>query len=185
MTVVLASTMFILFRESPGADDLTDLREPKSLAAKKSKTTFFDALQKLDDEHATKLKKIREQYYRELDEARKSALEKNDLDEAQRILAAKASAQEEEKAEEIPVRGFKVLYARWGARGSWSDVTLPVRRLVKSSKLVIVPEHAGFPDPIVGTFKSLVVVYSVNGRVGLVTAAHDHLTEVPLPIRRR
>ena len=182
---VLVALSIPCFCDRLRADDPTDLTEPKSAAANKAKIHFRDALKKLDDEHEANVKKVREEYFRDLDDARKVALEKNDLDEAQRILGAKISAQEDEKTEQAPVRGFKILYARWGTKASWNDVTKPVRELVKGSKLAFVPEHAGFPDPIVGNMKSLVVVYTLNGRVGLVVAGGNDLVDVPPPVRRR
>src|SRR4051812_31837484 len=100
-----------------------ELPEPKSQAAQFAKSTFLAGHQRLHQDYAAKLNTLRKQYTDELEKARKAALENNNLNEAQTILAVKNAVQEDQKAEEIPVRGLKILAARWGTVGSWSDVT--------------------------------------------------------------
>ena len=54
----------------------------------------------------------------------------------------------------------------------------------------LMPANAANPfitvdqQTIFGTFKSFVVVYALNGRVGLVISAHDQLVVVPPPVGR-
>ncbi len=183
--IVAVSFVAVLASWGLLAADPPELADPKSDKAMRAKSSMIDNIKKLDEEYTAKVKKAREAYIAELEIARKEAIEKSDLDEAQRIVAAKTAIQEDEKNEATPGYGFKIHSARWGAKKNWVDVTTAVRKMIKNNKVALVPEKAGFQDPIFGTEKSLVIVYSLNSKVGVVIAAYDQIAEVPPSTRKR
>jgi carboxylesterase type B len=148
--------------------------EPKSRAAREAADRYERDCMKAEAEARAARAELREQYVKELDEARKVALEKSDLDEAQRILNAKESVAR-------PESRFKVIEARFISFGdparqvppAWTDVTNEVRRLVKSDKLVVslepqVGDHLKWPQPDQRTeveYKYLILTYSIDGDV--------------------
>lgn len=150
-------------------------------AAKKAAARYVEQVGKLDDDYAFKLRKIVEQYVRELDEARKAALAKRYLDEAQRVVQAQGEGQDAVVARAAQRRGFEVVAARWGALTQWLDVTTPVRARVKDGRPLLVPDQVGFPDPIDGTRKSLVVIYIKDGKSDLATVGDGQPLELPSP----
>ena len=56
---------------------------PTSAAAIKAITSYTTGVRRLDEDYSRRLDALRQQYVKELDVARKAALEKDDLDEAQ------------------------------------------------------------------------------------------------------
>lgn len=150
-----------------------------SEAAKKAAAKYSDQVAKLDDDYVFKLRKVVDQYVKELDDARKAALGKKDLDEAQRVVQAQADAQAAVASRAVQRRGFEVVAARWGALTQWIDVTTQVRAKVADGRLALVPDQMGFSDPIDGTRKSLVVMYYLNGRVDLAIAGDGQPLDLP------
>jgi hypothetical protein len=147
-------------------------------AAKKAASKYADQIAKLEEEHAGKLRKVIEQYAKELDEARKLALANDDLDEAQRVLKAKNDALKPAERP-LPRRGFDVVTARWGALTNWVDVTTPLRAKIRDGELSIVPEQMNFPDPIDGTRKSLVVMFVKDGKLDLAIVGDGQPLKLP------
>ncbi len=156
-----------------------DPNEFTSEVAKKAAAKYADAVGKLDEEYSAKLKKVVDQYAKELDEARKLALAKPDLDEAQRVLKAKAEAQAAVWVKPAQRRNFDVISARWGAMTQWLDVTTPVRAKVQDGQLSLVPDQMDFPDPIDGVRKSLVVMYVKDGKMELAIAGDGQPLQLP------
>lgn len=118
-----------------------------------------------------------------LGEARRKALEANDLDEAQRCALRIKEAEDAQPADpkKGPVKGFDVIGAYWGAQGSWINVTPNVQAYVRGGRLVIplVESALRAPDPAKGVFKSLVIVYAVNGKVETAIFPWDGRVQLP------
>ncbi len=179
-SIVLSATLVTLGLR---ADDISEPQEPKSVSAKKAKDTFSDEVKKLDADYTKKLRELQKQYLDDLENARKLALEKSDLDEAQRILSAHGAVQETQKADPVRPGGFQILYAKHGGGSKWVDRTGDVRKKVKDGRLSLNASRMNWPDPAFGWAKALVVVYSAGGKVELAIEDHDQLLE--LPVRRR
>lgn len=175
-------SVIVLARSTPAppsqARSLQDPQDFTSDSAKKAAAKYGELLDKLDEQYAADRKKLAEQFVKDLEGARKAALAKPDLDEAQRILQAQADAQDA-AAKPVTRRGFDVVTARWGALTQWLDVTTPVRAKIKDGALSLVPEQMNFPDPIDGTRKSLVVLYARDGRFDLAIAGDGQPLELP------
>jgi hypothetical protein len=138
-----------------------------SPAAKAAKAKFDKAAAELHKRHAQEAAELRQVYVRELTAARAEALKANNLEEAQRIVAAIKEQEEALKAPESepgPGGRLVVITARYGADERWTDVTKQVRSLVRGNRLAI-PSVEGLPDPAFGVRKALVIVYSVDGSV--------------------
>lgn len=118
-----------------------------------------------------------------LKEAQRKALLANDTDEALRISLRIKEAENDLPAEpkKGPVRGLEIISAHWGAGATWINVTANVRANVRGSQLImpLVETSLRAPDPARGSFKNLVIVYSVNGKVE--TAFFNWDSRVQLP----
>jgi hypothetical protein len=77
----------------------------------------------------------------------------------------------------FPAKGFGVLYANYGALEKWADVTKQMRLDVANDRLS--RTTAGLPDPIFGISKGLVIVYSVDGKIGLSTTGENQPVSLP------
>ena len=77
----------------------------------------------------------------------------------------------------FPAKGFGVLYANFGALEKWADVTKHMRLTVANDRLS--RTTAGLPDPIDGITKGLVIVYSVDGKIGLSTTGENQQVSLP------
>jgi tetratricopeptide (TPR) repeat protein len=77
----------------------------------------------------------------------------------------------------FPAKGFGVLYANYGALEKWADVTKQMRLDVANDRLS--RTTAGLPDPIDGITKGLVIVYSVDGKIGLSTSGENQRVSLP------
>jgi tetratricopeptide (TPR) repeat protein len=76
-----------------------------------------------------------------------------------------------------PPQGFAILYATYGARDAWIDVADKARPNIVGDRLKFSTTH--LPDPISGVAKTLVIAYSVDGKVGL--AITPEIPEYSLP----
>lgn len=157
-----------------------DSESPKSRAAREATARYERELMKAEADARGARAELRETYGKDLDDARRAALEQGDLDEAQRILSVK-----EETARPEP--RLKIVEARFISMGdpakqlapAWTDVTKEIRRLVKNDRVVIslAPQdgdHLKWPQPASGhahEYKYLLVVYSIDGdtRQGIVS----------------
>jgi hypothetical protein len=77
----------------------------------------------------------------------------------------------------LSAKGFGVLYANYGALNAWADVTKHAILNVANDRLSLTT--ASLPDPIVGINKGLVIVYSVDGKVGLSTTGQSQQVSLP------
>ncbi len=168
---------------------------PKSRAAREATDRYDrDGMKAEADARAVRAE-LREQYVKDLDEARKMALEKGDLDEAQRILRAKEDvARPESRFEIIEARFISMGDPATGIDPVWTDVTKEVRRLVKNDRVVIslepqVGDHLKWPQPAQGPahdYKYLMVVYSIDGDIRQGLVSHPRWrAEFPEPRKAR
>lgn len=190
--LIVALIAMTVSRADLRAQDKPELGEPKSISARTAALNYQAELEKLEAEFAKRRAELREQYMRDLDEARKEALQEEELDEAQRILALKASIQNESDAGARPPArsarrsGLTVMHAFFGTGSSWADVTPQTKKHIKGSRLRLdVPYHGrdlasvGFPDPAPNRLKTLVVVYSFDGQIGAAAAHTNQRLEIP------
>ncbi len=151
---------------------------PQSIAAKNAKSEFETALKKLDEDYQKKAAALRDEYRTSLDAARKEALARNDLDEAQRIVA-----EQKDLTDDAGTGGFQVISAWHGAYASWRDVTAQARKQVKNGELKVAKAGdlaAGLPDPAFGHAKSVVVVYRSKGGIRVTLVGDDKALNIPV-----
>jgi hypothetical protein len=84
---MLICTLCLLFAfvTAAAVEPKKDAKEPPPSETQRAKADFEKAKKALDDSYAKELKTIKKTYIAGLNAARKAALEKDDLDEAQRI----------------------------------------------------------------------------------------------------
>ena len=82
------------------------------------------------------------------------------------------------EADRPPARGFAVMAARFGTDERWFDITQLIRSKISNGRLDDQPEQ--LPDPANGTHKALVIVYSLDGKVGLSLTRDDQPLVLPL-----
>jgi|GEM_PF-7029516 len=95
-----------------------------------------------------------------------------DLDEAAQVAQAKAG----------PAGGsgtLKIEYAYWGGGQRWDDVTELVRAKCSGVHLSFVPDQETLTEPVANQSNTLVVAYSVDGRVGLATGLQGKELAIP------
>jgi WD40 repeat protein len=71
----------------------------------------------------------------------------------------------------VATSGFSVLAARYGVDHHWIDVTDDLRRAAGEGLKEFKPD--GLPDPAVGRHKTLVVLFSTDGKLGLAEVCDD------------
>ena len=154
---------------------------PQSAEAVKARLKYEEELAKLNAEYAQKLKILRQQYVKDLDVVRKKALEKEDLDEAQRLLQEKRRL-EAESLSSVP-KGMWILCALWGTDTKWVDVTYDLRKAVTNSQLHFrLTEKnplSSVPDVADGVRKTLVIAYTLDGKPYLSLTRDDEPVNLP------
>jgi hypothetical protein len=157
------------------------LGSPQSSEAIKARLKYEGEFDKLNADYAKKLDGLRQQYIRDLDIVRKKALEKEDLDEAQRLLEEKKWI--EAKNQPGMAKGMGILCAVWGIDDKWVDVTHTLRGAVKNSQL-----HLNLSEPNAlsstldvapGRRKTLMVAYTFDGKVYLSLTRDDQPVDLP------
>ena len=160
----------------------TDGEAPTSAGALKAVSNYTAGVRRLDDDYARKLDALRQQYVKELDIARKTALEKDDLDEAQRLLAEKKRA-EAATLQPGASRGLVILCAVYGIDDLWQDITPRVRNLVRNNHFHYAPEDwRSLPDYAPGRHKSIIITYAVDGKLFVSNTQDD---QVPFDLPKR
>ena len=81
------------------------------------------------------------------------------------------------RREVIPSKGFHVVAARYGVYNNWIDATSYIREAAEAGRDAYVVTEK-IPDPAVGHAKNTVMLFTINGRVGLAQAREDK----PLPL---
>jgi hypothetical protein len=180
--VILTGTVLFVALLIPallfGAKPQRPLDTPRSALAVAASTKYEDEIEKLNQDYARKHDILRQQYIKELDAARKAALTKEDLDEAQRLLSEKNRVRDE-KAPNVPRPGFHILYAKIGAYDKWIDIAPELQRRVKDSRLYMAAPGPSLPDPLPNKFKGIVIVYAFNGKVYLSTTGTEDTINIP------
>jgi hypothetical protein len=155
---------------------------PPSEAALKAMDNYTSELRKLDDYHARRLDALRQHYIKELDIARKAALEKEDLDEAQRLLVEKRQA-ESTVFRPGAIRGLEIVCAVYGIDSQWLDITPRVRSLASNRQFHYAPEDwRSLPDYAPGRHKSIIIIYTLHGKTYVSNAEND---QVPFDLPKR
>ncbi|MDB5352812.1 MAG: repeat, subgroup [Planctomycetota bacterium] len=80
----------------------------------------------------------------------------------------------------VATRGFAVLAARYGVDHHWNDVTDLVRAAATEGRKTFTTEKT--PDPAFGRHKTTVLLYAMDGKVGLSEARDDE--PLPMDIRQ-
>lgn len=154
---------------------------PTSAAAAKSLAAYKTAVRALDEDYARKFDTLRRQYVKELDIARKSSLAKEDLDEAQRLLAEKRRIEAEGSQPGVP-KGLAILCALHGIDDKWVDITSFVRGHVKDAQFRYTPGDLSFlPDVASGRHKTIMIAYTFDGKPQLLVTRED--SPISLPAR--
>jgi hypothetical protein len=91
----------------------------KSAATKKATEDFKKGVAKLDEKYRKELEKARADYVLALGEARKEAIKANDLEEAQRIVAAIKDTEDAATANKIAAVRQRVAGSAW--EWTWKD----------------------------------------------------------------
>lgn len=169
--------------------------EPKSRPAREATDRYERECMKAAADASAARAALREQYVKDLDDARKVALEQSDLDEAQRILRVKEEVAHAESR-------FHVIEARFicmgdpakGIEPAWTDVTKEIRKLVKNDRVIIslepkVGDHLQWPVPaerFSTQYHYLLIVYSIDGDVRQGLVSHPRWrAEFPEPRKTR
>jgi hypothetical protein len=174
--VLLSAVAFATSRLEPPAEPFT------SVAALHAVANYTSGLRKLDDDYAHRLAALRQQYVKEIDGARKAALEREDLDEAQRLLAEKKRVAAG-TLQPGGGRGLVILSAVYGVDDQWRDISDQVRSKVTFSKFHYAPEEwRTLPDVAPGRHKSIIICYTLDGKVG-VSITQDDQAAFDLPKR--
>jgi len=157
--------------ERLGAQDGTgQIVEPKSAGATKAKLIVLNELQQLRQDSMAKEKKILTDYTTQLDDARKTALQQGDLDEAQRILVLKRAVENDEVPFlPLSTNRLEIYYAQWHAADTVKDVTGLIRKLVRNDKCSLTQKFTvyGLTDIRPGVVKTLTVVYRYKGKMAI------------------
>jgi Domain of unknown function (DUF3395) len=112
---------------------------------------------------------------------RKKTLEKDDLDEAQRLLEEKRRVE----AGNLPgmTKGMGILCALWGIDDKWADVTHNLRGAIANSQLHLrlnMPNAlSSVPDVAPGRKKTLMIAYTLDGKVYLSLTKDDEPVDLP------
>ena len=172
----------LAFAPAQPAQPQSGVESPTSSAAIKAITNYSIGIRKLDEDYSRRLDALRKQYVKELDVARKAALEKDDLDEAQRLLAEKKRV-EIASLQPGANRGLVILCAVFGIDEQWIDITPRVRSLVKNAQFHYAPEDwRSLPDVAPGRHKTIIVSYALDGKLN-VSIIQDDQQAFDLPKR--
>jgi hypothetical protein len=86
-------------------------------------------------------------------------------------IPAAAGAQDTDALWPAPGQELLVLAGRYGAEGTWANVTTQVQHVVKGPSLSVVANDDLIGDPIRNKEKTLLIVYRYNNRVRFATAS--------------
>jgi hypothetical protein len=168
--------IFVRVRIEP----LETAEPPHTPALQKARGTFQTALEKLNERYDDEAKAIRRKYLAELDKASKGLTKKNAA--LRPKLVAEADRANLGDSEAGDPRGFRIIRAEIGVGDQWNDVTVPARSLVRENRLKVdSPEYDFQPDSAYGVKKTLIIVYTVDGKPGVYSAPADRKVDIPEP----
>jgi hypothetical protein len=145
----------------------------------KARGTFQTSLRALNQRYDAEMKILRKSYLAELDKTGKAAAEK-DTSEAARIMAESDEILRGEVATAAR-RGFRVLRAEYGIDERWTDVTDQLRPLIRGNVLrfELGKDLVFKVDPAYGTVKRLIIVYALDGNMGVSITSDKQRVELP------
>ncbi len=170
--------VFVRVRIEP----LETAEPPHTPVLQTARGTFQAALEKLNERYDDEAKAIRRKYLAELDKASKGLTKKNAA--LRPKLVAEADRANLGDSETSDPRGFRIIRAEIGVGEQWNDVTVPARNLVRENHLKVdSPEYDFQPDSAYGIKKTLIIVYTVDGKPALYSAPADRKVEIPEPAK--
>lgn len=153
---------------------------PHTPALQAARRTFQGALEKLNGRYDDDAKASRRRYLGELDRARKAVSKRSAVDP--KSILAEADLANGGDSETSDPRGFHIIRAEIGVDDRWNDVTVQARRFIRDDRLKVKsPEYDFQPDAAYGVEKTLVIVYTVDGKPGIYAARADRNVELPPP----
>jgi hypothetical protein len=168
--------IFVRVRTEP----LETAEPPHTPALQTARGTFQASLEKLNERYDNDVKTTRRKYLVELDRASK-AIPKKNAAMRQEIVAEADRANLGDSQTSDP-RGFRIIRAEIGVGDQWNDVTVPAQDLVRENRLKVAsPEYDFRPDAAFGVKKTLIIVYTIDGKPGIYTAPADRNVELPPP----
>ncbi len=161
-------------------EPLETAEPPQSPALQAARRTFQSAIDKLNERYDDEAKATRRKYLAELDKASKGLTKKNAS--LRRELAAEADRTNLGDSQAGDPRGFRIIRAEIGVGEQWNDVTVPARSLIRENRLKVdSPEYDFQPDSAYGVKKTLIIVYTVDGKPGVYAAPADRKVDIPDP----
>ncbi len=161
-------------------EPLETAEPPTTPALQAARASFESAVEALDRRFDDETKAARRKYLDELDRAGRAAAKKaaagrrESLAEADRVNLGDSDAGDP--------RGFRVLRAEIGVGEQWNDVTVPIRTQIRGDRLAFDPGALDFkPDAAYATAKTLIIVYTIDGKPGIYTAPADRKVDLPPP----
>ena len=161
---------------------------PKSVPLSKARLAYTNAIKAANQKYDVEFKGHQKAYLAELDKVARSA-RSTDVAEADRVVAEIDEIARGEAAADGR-RGFRVLGAKYGANDRWVDVADELRPMVRGNVLRFGLGADFKPkggDPIPGTLKTLIIVYTLDGNTGVSITRENQRVELPptLPSRDR
>ncbi len=166
--------LFVRLRIEP----IEPVEPPHTPALQTARTTFQSALAKLNEKYDADTKANRRKFFGEVEKAARFASKKANSHTADFIA-------EEERAnlgdsEANDPRGFHIVRAEIGVNDQWNDVTAQVRGLVRDSRLKMTKaDYELKTDPAFGVHKTLIIIYTVDGKPGIYTAQAEQDVDLP------
>ena len=161
-------------------ESLETAEPPHTPALRSARATFQSALEKLNERYDDEAKAIRRKYLGELDKASKGLTKKNAA--LRPTLVAEADRANLGDSEAGDPRGFRIIRAEIGVGDQWNDVTVPARSFIRENRLKVAsPEYDFQPDAAFGVKKTLIIVYTIDGKPGVYSAPADRKVDIPGP----
>ena len=167
-------TAFVKVRVEP----LETAELPRSPALVTARSSFQSSIDKQAERYDAEVKAARRKYLGELTRATKATTKKNAQDA--REIAAEVDRVNLGDSEVGDPRGFRVLRAETGDGERWNDVTTQVRAFVRDDRLKVKAADFDFKqDAAPGVAKTLIIVYTVDGKPGIYSAPSEWDVDLP------
>jgi hypothetical protein len=153
---------------------------PHTPALKSARADFQTALEKLSIRFDEDAKAIRRKYLDELGRASKAPSTSKKKAPTPEEFLAEADRANLGDSETSDPRGFHIIRAETGVGGQWNDVTPQVRAFVRGDRLKDNAADFDFKqDAAFGIGKTLIIVYTVDGKPGFYAAPSDRNVDLP------
>ena len=164
-------------------DPVSPVGLSKTAPLPKARAAFEAARQALDKKYDADRQALRQMYTAELIKAPQSPTTPPEPAERPRI-AAELDEIGRDEATAGSHRGFKVIRAGYGVDDRWVDVTRQIRALVRGDTVRFDADPRRFmPDPAVGTRKTLIILYTLDGNLGTsITREGEQVELPPIPL---